>query len=82
MGGREQGKKTLAYPMALSWWEGCFSCWADGEADLLLRPAIKPLLHPHYPSSPCSSTAAAPPSLGKGMSSEEKVRGTATPSVA
>lgn len=48
----------------LSWWEGCFSCWADGEADLLLRPAIKPLLPPPaLPPPPPAPPLPPPPPL-------------------
>lgn len=56
-----QGKKTLTFFWPLSWWEGCFSCWVDGEADLLLRPAIKLLLPPPAPPPPPPAPPLPPP---------------------
>lgn len=45
----------------LSWWEGCFSCWVDGEADRLLRPAMKPLPPPPVPPPPPAAPPLPPP---------------------
>lgn len=60
-----QGEKMLTFFWPLSWWEGCFSCWVDGEADLLLRPAIKLLLlpPPAPPPPPPAPPLLPPPPL-------------------
>lgn len=58
--GQGQGG-AFTFFCVLSWWEGCFSCWAEGEADRLLRPAMKPLPPPPEPLPPPAAAAPPPP---------------------
>lgn len=57
----EADRRTFTFFWPLSWWEGCFSCWVDGEADRLLLPAMKVLLLPPVPLLPPPPAPPPPP---------------------
>lgn len=60
--GQDSRREIFTFFWPLSWWEGCFSCWVDGEADRLLRPVMKPLPPPPLPPFPYPSPSPSPSS--------------------